>query len=219
MNINEVIDAVEMVYGSFREDIRISETRLEGCERRLGVKLPDSVRTLYLRTGGHGFHHACDSLIAPEELKFDGEFLVFYRQDQGSLSWGINRNEFSIDDPQVWAIYDDEVLSDSPTVSGFLAFEAAWQAINGGALPCYGILDEYKQEPVEFSPAYFENEGILISETRHGEVRYKAGVILLHCSEGEGFLGLATTTESAFHETAKELRVAIDDWTINSFLP
>jgi len=220
MNINEVINIVEMVYGKLGEEACIGEALLENCERRLGTKLPDALRTLYIRTGAHRFHHACDELVAPEQLSLDGGFLVFYKQDQGSIFWGINHKDLLLDDPQVWAIYDDEVLSDSSTVSDFLAFEAAWQAINGGALPCYGILDEYTQEEdVAFSPDAFKTAGEFLAKTRHGTIRYKTGAILLHRSEGDGFLGLAAANESIFHETAKDLGVAIDDWTITNFVP
>lgn len=220
MNINEVISAVEMVYGRLGEEASIDESRLENCERILNTKLPDALRTLYIRTGAHRFHQACDELVTPEQLTFDGDFLVFYKQDQGSIFWGINCKDLLMDDPQVWAIYDDEVLSDSSSVSDFLAFEAAWQAINGGALPCYGILDGYTQEEdVTFSPDTFKTAGEFLAQTRHGTIRYKTGAISLHRVEGDGFLGLAATTDSVFHEIAKDLGVAFDDWTITSFIP
>ena len=219
MKIHQVIATIELAYGQMGEEARVEEVRIEQCEQRLGTNLPYALRTLYMQTGNHQFHHGCDDLVALEQMNFEKEFLVFYTQDQGAFAWGINRKDINLTDPQVWAIYDDETIIDSSSVSSFLAFEAAWQAINGGALPHYGILDEYSQEQVAFSPAQFESLGEFVAKTRHGEVRCREGAILLHRFEGEGFLGLAAATTKVFHETAKHLGVSINEWTISSFEP
>ena len=216
MTIASTIAALESVYGPFGSESGFTESALQQCEHRLATKLPHALRTLYVRTGRHAFHRACDRLVAPEDLAFDGDYLVFYEQGQRSLVWAVARHDLALDDPRVWALYDDEVLADSSTVSDFLAFEASAQAIDGGALPFFGLLDPYEET---LSPPAFDRVGELLANTRHGVVRYRTGAIALYRSEGGGFVGLAAARESVFHQVAKEIGIPIDRWTISSFAP
>lgn len=120
MTISETLAAVEKVYGVFGDDARISEERLDQSEQRLGTRLPDALRTVYLRTGQHPLHHACDTLVPPEQLAFSDDSLVFYEQQQGSIFWAICRDDLTSADPAVRALYgddDEETRVDSPSVS------------------------------------------------------------------------------------------------------
>lgn len=217
MKIHEVINAVEMVYGKFGDEAKIDAICLENCEKQLGIKLPYALRVLYKYTGRHLLHNSCDELIDINKLIISGGYLVFYKQDQESILWGIDINEIQQSDPQVWAIYDDEVLLDSESISDFLSYTAAWQAVNGGALPYYGIIDEYKREKKQPFLSTLNDFGIFLADTRHGVVRYKKGIFIIHQKDGEGFIGVATSQESLFHEIVKSIGIAIEDWTITSF--
>lgn len=79
---------------------------LEEAERRLGLRLPSSVREYYLE---HWYDRDKDDddpphnrLLDPEELEIDDEYVVFMEENQGVVHWGFRTSDARERDPEIY---------------------------------------------------------------------------------------------------------------------
>src|SRR5574338_919147 len=101
MNMKTALAALENVFGACSAEHRIASAELDAAERRLGIVLPESLRTMYERTGRHPFHASQNYVVEPPKLGFHGDHLVIYEENQGVCLWGIARSVLSSADPPV----------------------------------------------------------------------------------------------------------------------
>src|SRR5688572_27586130 len=72
------------------------------AERRLGIRLPETLRAFYLSAGRFdGFNLAHDRLLRPEDWSLDAGKLVFLVENQGVVVWGVEAGPSPGDDPPV----------------------------------------------------------------------------------------------------------------------
>jgi hypothetical protein len=78
-----------------------NEKAIAKAEKRLGIKLPELLRAVYLNTSMRDSQmmHLADL----EEVSLEGGVLVFAREQQASWSWGIPIGRLAEDDPQLVA--------------------------------------------------------------------------------------------------------------------
>jgi len=112
-------------YGDVLQPANIDATiaAIAAVEARLGIALPTALREWYLRFGEFAdVWNVQDRLIQPCELSIEGGQLVFYRENQGVVSWSIPTSQLSLPDPPVF-VSDPEGGSlnfeEAPSVSMF----------------------------------------------------------------------------------------------------
>jgi hypothetical protein len=129
---------------------------VEQAESRLKVKLPETLRQLYLAAGNRkDLFRSVTRLLKPRELGFAAEDpesedngLIFYTESDGAVQWGIRATDLPLHDPPVcidhsealieaWA--DRRWLQQNSTLSEFIyqtiVMDAAWR---GGRRVRYG---------------------------------------------------------------------------------
>jgi len=220
MRFDEIVRALELVFGTFGPEDAVAAEELVETERRIGVTLPATLRQLYARTGKHPLHSAENELLTPATLYFDDQFLVFYVGDQEGV-WGIRRDMLPMEDPPIFVGFvegEGTVFTQQfETLSLFFAFQAAWQAI-GGALPFVGILHPpfglgsgvMTTPAVSVPMERFSAIGDLLAKTEGAEVRLCDGSLLLAGSNG--YVGVATTTAEGFRQLGDGLGVPLIAW-------
>lgn len=54
-------------------------------------------------------NHTQDRLLAPEKLRFskNGDFLIFYEENQCACVWGIDKNDLNADNPPVYMSFEE----------------------------------------------------------------------------------------------------------------
>jgi hypothetical protein len=128
--------AIVRLYG--RRPAGEAAEEIQRGEERLGMPFPKALRDHY-RFAGHKdpVNRTQDRLRAPTALFRSAGAVVFYEENQGVNLWGILDGDFGMDDPPVYAAWNEEPLKwepDHARLSEFLRTMAYWQAANG-ALP------------------------------------------------------------------------------------
>src|SRR5688500_10285285 len=90
-------DVVERLYACLPAGEQEKEVRRG--EERLGRPFPKVLREYYLFAGHRELlNRAQDRLLAPAELRRDGDAVIFYEENQGVNYWGILENDLGLDD-------------------------------------------------------------------------------------------------------------------------
>ena len=218
--MNATIAALERVFGAFDNEHGVPAIDLDAAERELGVRLPAALRRLYERTGRHPLHTAEHRIVEPAQLGFKGDHLVIYEENQGACVWGIAAGSLSADDPPVDMLPNTqggvEVVAEFASVSQFLAFQAAHQAVatlpfSGLILPPSTLAHGRKLEPRKsVSRAQGKVVGEQLSKMADADVRIRPGAIALITSDG--YFSLAAKDEATFRAVTDALHVVDDDW-------
>ena len=97
-----LVELVETWFAGISVDDGIAPERLEAAALRLEHSLPASLRELYLLAGARD-DLFCEQnrLLTPEELVIVDERLVFWRENQNVVRWGIPVSALHTDDPPV----------------------------------------------------------------------------------------------------------------------
>ena len=109
-----------------------SEGEISRCERRLGRRLPETLRRYYRQLGANArINQTQDSLILPTDLKIEaGDVVIFYRENQTVWSAGLKTADFALDDPPVYLSYDQQTWEEiSGGLRNFLTAESYLQAL------------------------------------------------------------------------------------------
>ena len=111
-----------------------SETAVAKAERRLGVRLPESVRTYYLLAGRlDELNRAHNLLNRLDQLHVEDRHLLFMEENQAVVEWGLSVRSLSAPDPIVHQRANVEGAlwySERSRFSAFLRKLFAWQAGN-----------------------------------------------------------------------------------------
>lgn len=125
-------------------------TEIEEAEKRLGVRLPESLKEFYLVAGRekriNQFHNR---LLAPEKLRVEAERVVFLEENQWVVYWGVPAVREAQADAAVFQgvnLGDKgiEWYPETDSCSTFLNVMAVWHASFGGAAAhtAVGFVDE-----------------------------------------------------------------------------
>jgi hypothetical protein len=117
----------------------IPKTEIISVEKRLALKLPQALKSLYELTGNfNDLHSAYDKLIPLSELALVDGLLIFYEENQGVVLWGIREQDFDIPDPPVYQAQPGAAplacYITAETLSDFLLYMLLRQAVSG-AMP------------------------------------------------------------------------------------
>jgi len=66
---------------------------INDAEKRLGVKLPYTLKNTYLKFGRNSFINGHNHLIPPKYLMINDNFLPFYQENQCCYLWGVKVDE------------------------------------------------------------------------------------------------------------------------------
>lgn len=122
----------------------IKESEITTVERKLGVRLPNSLRDYYLGAGKERlFNSAFNRLLPLKECTVESGKLVFMEENQGVVLWGVAATSRPLQDP---AVFQTPIVDDEPTqwhhehrrCSVFLTVMLHWQAVNSMAMRCGG---------------------------------------------------------------------------------
>lgn len=131
--------------------------------------LPKVLLDYYQQLGNYEFNQCQDKLLAPDELRLsqNGEFLIFYQENQLACVWAIAVNDVTQDNPPVYISYDEKLGSadwqiERDNLTDFLTAMAHLQAVF--ALPFYSedflfisndelafIEENFSQKPYQFN--------------------------------------------------------------------
>jgi hypothetical protein len=118
------------------DTLGVPPSEIEAAENRLGAALPRALREFYQVLGNWDLNVAHNRLLAPNELRWVNDRLVFYEENEKLAQWGILRAHLKQENPVVaqgvrergrtqW--YDEEL-----PCSQFLVMMTYWQTLVGG---------------------------------------------------------------------------------------
>lgn len=118
---------------------RVPEEVVAANERRLGVRLPVTLRAFYLAAGGmRQLNEPYNRLLSPEQWRIDRRVLVFLTENQGVVKWGVAATKSRRVDPRVYYTTADgrgghsDWAREELNCSDFLPLMLCWQAAHGG---------------------------------------------------------------------------------------
>jgi len=138
------------------ETFGYSEEEIINLEIDLGVRLPGKLRDYYLHLGKNERVNASHNrLLKPNgEVGYsEDDYLLFYEENQGVVSWGIKKDGLQLESPPVWGNYGDEEMPDwhreTSTVENFFLLMAVYNGTMGGLKYNANCLDEVDPEVVK----------------------------------------------------------------------
>lgn len=161
-----------------QDDDGYDSKSLDQAEQRLGVKIPLGLREWYQMAGKRwDVWSRQDQFEPPDQLQIgydesrDAEFLIFYRENQDVVQWGIRREDCTMEDPPVylldWSQSNDTMPgAEAGSTSEFALAMFCYQLCAAGAGPYYSgyaQVDEraasaIRQLPALFSPLHWPTE-------------------------------------------------------------
>ena len=117
---------------------QVSEEVVTANERRLGVRLPETLRTSYTLAGNMGqLNSAYNHLLPPAQWKIARRVLVFLSENQGVVKWGVAASRAHRIDAAVFSPPTKGGANTRPgrrglDCSDFLVLMLCWQAVHGG---------------------------------------------------------------------------------------
>jgi hypothetical protein len=133
---------IEHLYPILQEQDGISDATIRLSEQGLGFNIPLALREFYLLVGNR--KDICQSfniLLEIENIEVLNDMVVFFRENQGVVIWGIRWEDVLLDDPEVFIAENRTTktwISTNGTVATFLISMIYWQSVNGG-LPYIGL--------------------------------------------------------------------------------
>ncbi len=109
----------------------LPDEEIRQTEKRLGFKIPESLRVYYQITGNlpeiNKFHNR---LLNLPEIDVEDDFLVFMEENQNVVYWAIKTSEVPNSDPEIWQIINEETpefYSEDKPFSEFILEMMNWQ--------------------------------------------------------------------------------------------
>ena len=206
-----------MPFEKIRELIKIenenygcSEEQIELWEKELGFSLPHGLKIYHREFGNHnGKIQFFEDFHPLEKLKFDeDEYLVFFRDSQTGIKWGIRKEDIRFEHPRVyhkerkWGLDNENILQ---TIIA-LGFEAA-----STKLPFFefrlGGIEESEEQKVYKNFRKLKEE-LLLWHTQFYQSTPN-DLIRLTRTEGEVHLSIAANNELDFLKLKKIFK---DEW-------
>lgn len=104
--------------------------------KKVCENLPKVLLDYYQQLGKYEFNQCQDNLLAPDELRLsqNGEFLIFYQENQLVCVWAIAVSDLTKDNPPIYVSCDEKFTTEnwqieSDTLSKFLDTMAHLQAV------------------------------------------------------------------------------------------
>lgn len=168
--------------------------------------LPKVLLDYYQQLGKCEFNQCQDNLLAPDELRLsqNGEFLIFYQENQLACVWAIAVSDLAKDNPPVYISHDERFDSEqwqieTATLSEFLNTMAHLQSIF--ALPYY-CEDFYalSEDELAFIQANFAKKPFKFNHWTNAEFYGNQAdeVIYMNQNKGEALMTYACFGESRF---------------------
>jgi hypothetical protein len=148
-------DLGEKLFGGFEPNDGLTESELASVEGRLNIRLPVTLRTLYLLVGKNRIiTRAHNRFLRPREVRNDA--LIFLEQNQKVMFWGILLSDLHKDDPPVQQgnYEEDKWYLDAYFLSAFLLGMACWQAANGLPWTGQGNVDDQLMKKIRAELTY-----------------------------------------------------------------
>jgi hypothetical protein len=112
----------------------VEPERIRGAEKRLGVVLPEAVASFYREAGAAREFQEHDTLLSLEALEVEEGFIVFMKENQNVVHWGIRMPPAEVTDPEVWQrvngsrpAWHPEEMTFSEFVVVRVAFTRGWR--------------------------------------------------------------------------------------------
>ena len=137
----DYIQKIKLLYNlPENKDYGIDEKEIITMENNFNIKLPGKLREYYLKLGDNEIiNDSFNHLLEIKDIEFtdDGNFLVFYTENQEVVCWGINKNDLENENPKVYGTYDPDNLTeewfiDSETAENFFLSMAYWNGVLRG---------------------------------------------------------------------------------------
>jgi hypothetical protein len=205
-----------------------SEDEIINLEIDLGVRLPEKLRAYYLSLGRNEAINATHNrLLEPDgEVRFSKDgYLVFYEENQGVASWGIRKDELTIDNPPVWGNYGSDEEPDwnreTATVEDFFLLMAVYNGTLGGLKYNANCLDITEPSSVnagivkQISERWKEVDGISWEKQKVYSNDFREVISLSFDSQGNCvavFIG--TNDQHLFDALLDEIEI---DWSYVSY--
>lgn len=143
MNILPSIDIESTICRLFpwisKDHSGMSEEEIVGCENRLGVSIPNELRTLYLKAGkDDALMSSFNNFAKLDQLYIKENKLIFIDENQGVCSWGVSLND---KEPIVYMYLEDsnEWIAEEVNLAQFISLLVYNQCIQLGYKHC-GII-------------------------------------------------------------------------------
>src|SRR5688572_11895015 len=96
-------------YKKLMEDI--FELELKGLEPDNWPTMPVALKEYYEVAGNNKeINEAHNYLIQPDEIEQEGNYFVFYTENQGVVLWGVHKDDLEKSNPPVYILwYEDEL--------------------------------------------------------------------------------------------------------------
>jgi hypothetical protein len=117
------------VFGTAPSGVAAKE--LDAAERRLGHRLPATLRAYYLAAGTHAASRALHHLVSPRKLALGEQGLVFMREQQDVCFYAIRTADLALADPPVFQgnRHEPTWYADCPRLASYLVKNLCWQAM------------------------------------------------------------------------------------------
>lgn len=104
---------------------------LDAAERRLGCRLPATLRVYHERAGKLAASRALHHLVVPGKLIVEGDGMIFMREQQEVCFYAIRTADLGMADPPVFQGNRREATwyADCPRLASYLVKNLCWQAM------------------------------------------------------------------------------------------
>ena len=194
----------------------LPEEQILRAEQRLGLHLPGVLRHFYRLVGRRDdINQAFNQLLLPDDIFVVDGYLVFFRENQCVVVWGVRTAEMDEEDPAVYESEDEPMRAwslDHRHLSDFLLSMLYWQAVNGGM--SYSAIATVDQETLSVVRRHWQP--VELPGTDLGNVRFfcRPGQLLCVCPEDDAFrLQVGAKTEQDLVSVREELHI---EWGYSS---
>jgi hypothetical protein len=129
------ITVVEELGYQRTEKSGVPERDIAAWEKKSGVDLPEGLREYLLAVGNMAFNRAYNKLYTLDELRIEGDKLIFMEEIENVVQWAIDIGDLS-DDPLVFQRAsgegDELWYPEEEACTSFLTLMIYWQTVNGG---------------------------------------------------------------------------------------
>ena len=199
------------------ENFGFEESEIIALEKELNITLPAILREYYLTLGRHeAINYSHNRLLRPGgEIGFSpDEYLIFYEENQGVVSWGIKKDDLSNPNPPVYGNYssDDENPNwylELPTTEACMLMLAVYNGVLGGLKYNANNLESVNTEVVNYIKENWQECEDISSTTQRIFTRDYAEMISLSFDSGQNCSGIfiGTNDEARFDNMLDKLAV------------
>jgi hypothetical protein len=200
------------------ENFGFEENEIVALEKRLDIVLPAKLREYYLTLGKHeAINYSYNRLLQFGDIDLtQDEYLIFYEENQGVVSWGIKKADLLNPNPPVYGNYSTDELNpdwhlEFPTDACMLML-AVYNGVLGGLKYNGNRLKSIKPEVVSYIKANWQECADISSNVQRVFTRDYAEMISLSFDNEQNcsaiFIG--TNHRERFDKMLDQLDVGLD---------